>query len=33
MVQGQPVTAYSDGTVSQAIRDLWTRVRAQLGGN
>jgi MinD superfamily P-loop ATPase len=32
MVQGQPVTAYSDGTVSQAIGNLWTRVRAQLGG-
>jgi MinD superfamily P-loop ATPase len=30
MVQGQPVTAYSDGTVSQAIRNLWTRLRAQL---
>jgi len=31
MVQGQPVTAYSDGTVSQAIRDLWMEVKEQVG--
>ncbi len=32
MVQGQPVTAYSDGAVTQAIRNLWTRVRSQFAG-
>ena len=31
MVQGQPVTAYSDGPVSQAIRGLWTEVKAHIG--
>jgi len=29
MVQGQAVTAYSNGTVSQAIRDLWIKVKEQ----
>ena len=32
MVEGQPVTAYSDGRVSQAIHDLWAQVQAQLAG-
>jgi MinD superfamily P-loop ATPase len=30
MVQGQPVTAYQDGPVSQELRRLWTRVQAAL---
>jgi len=30
MVQGRPVTAYADGTVSAALRDVWERVKARL---
>jgi MinD superfamily P-loop ATPase len=30
MVQGQPVTAYSDGPVTAALRDTWARVRKRL---
>jgi len=30
MVQGQPVTAYADNAVSDALRDIWERVRARL---
>jgi MinD superfamily P-loop ATPase len=32
MVEGQPVTAYSDGEVSQAIHGVWAQVQAQLAG-
>lgn len=31
MVQGQPVTAYSNGQVSQAIRELWMEVKERVG--
>jgi len=31
MVQGQPVTAYSDGPVSQAIEELWMEVKSRIG--
>jgi MinD superfamily P-loop ATPase len=30
MVQGQPVTAYSDGPVTEALSDIWHRVRERL---
>jgi MinD superfamily P-loop ATPase len=30
MVQGQPVTAYTNGPVAQAFQDVWDRVRAYL---
>jgi len=30
MVQGQPVTAYSDGPVTAALREAWARVRERL---
>lgn len=30
MVQGQPVTAYADGAVSGALREVWERVREHL---
>ncbi len=30
MVQGRPVTAYTDGAVSQAMRRIWGRVKAHL---
>jgi len=30
MVQGQPVTAYSDGLVAEALRGVWVRVRERL---
>ena len=30
MVQGQPVTDFADGAVSQALSDLWQRLRARL---
>jgi MinD superfamily P-loop ATPase len=30
MVHGRPVTAYADGAVSAALRDVWERVRARL---
>jgi MinD superfamily P-loop ATPase len=30
MVQGQPVTAYTDGSVSEALRGIWERVKARL---
>jgi MinD superfamily P-loop ATPase len=30
MVQGQPVTGYTDGPVRGALRDVWTRVRGRL---
>jgi MinD superfamily P-loop ATPase len=29
MVQGQPVTAYTDGPVSEALRGIWERVKAR----
>ncbi|MBN1179922.1 MAG: ATP-binding protein [Anaerolineae bacterium] len=31
MVQGQPVTAFSDGSVSQSLRQVWARVWGVLG--
>jgi len=31
MVQGLPVTAYGDGPMSQAIRDLWREVKERIG--
>ncbi len=30
MVQGRPVTAYADGAVSEALREIWGRIRASL---
>jgi MinD superfamily P-loop ATPase len=30
MVEGQPVTAYGDGPVNRAMRDLWTAVKRQI---
>jgi MinD superfamily P-loop ATPase len=27
MVQGQPVTAYTDGPVTEALKELWSRLR------
>jgi MinD superfamily P-loop ATPase len=30
MVEGRPVTAYTDGAVSGALRDVWERVKAHL---
>lgn len=30
MVQGQPVTAYTDGSVSEALREIWKRVKVRL---
>ena len=27
MVQGQPVTAYTDGPVTEALKEMWSRVR------
>jgi MinD superfamily P-loop ATPase len=30
MVAGQPVTAFDDGPVTQAVRDLWARMREEL---
>jgi MinD superfamily P-loop ATPase len=30
MVQGQPVTAYTDGPVAEALRDVWLRIKEQL---
>ncbi len=30
MVQGQPVTAYTDGAVSEALRGIWRRIEARL---
>ena len=30
MVQGKPVTAYTDGAVSEALREIWNRVKALL---
>jgi MinD superfamily P-loop ATPase len=30
MVQGQPVTEYADGPVTQALHALWSQVKAQL---
>jgi MinD superfamily P-loop ATPase len=30
MVQGQPVTAYTDGPVEEALRGVWSRVKEQL---
>jgi MinD superfamily P-loop ATPase len=27
MVQGQPVTAYADGPVTEALKEMWSRVR------
>ena len=32
MVQGLPVTEYGDGPVSQAIRDLWSKVKSESEG-
>jgi MinD superfamily P-loop ATPase len=31
MVQGQPVTAYSNGTVSDAVTALWTKLKQHVG--
>ncbi len=31
MVQGRPVTAYTDGAVSVALRDIWERIKGRLG--
>jgi MinD superfamily P-loop ATPase len=33
MVQGQPITAYADGEVTQAIRAIWGTIKALLDGN
>jgi MinD superfamily P-loop ATPase len=30
MVEGRPVTAYADGPVSQAVRDIWSRIKSRL---
>lgn len=30
MVQGQPVTAYTDGSISEALRRIWDRVKMRL---
>jgi MinD superfamily P-loop ATPase len=30
MVQGQPVTAYTDGPVTEALRETWSRVKGRL---
>jgi MinD superfamily P-loop ATPase len=30
MVEGRPVTAYTDGAVSAALREIWERVKARL---
>jgi MinD superfamily P-loop ATPase len=30
MVQGQPVTAYTDGPVTEALRDVWSQIKEQL---
>ena len=30
MVQGQPVTAYTDGPVAEALRGVWSRIKGQL---
>ena len=30
MVQGQPVTAYTDGPVAEALRGVWSRIKEQL---
>jgi MinD superfamily P-loop ATPase len=30
MVQGQPVTAYTDGPVAEALRTVWSRIKEQL---
>jgi MinD superfamily P-loop ATPase len=30
MVQGQPVTAYTDGLVAEALKKVWSRIKAQL---
>jgi MinD superfamily P-loop ATPase len=30
MVQGQPVTAYTDGRVTEALRQVWQEVKASL---
>jgi MinD superfamily P-loop ATPase len=32
MVQGQPVTAYSDGSVSEAVRALWAELKQRIDG-
>lgn len=32
MVQGRPVTAYNDGIVSQALRQVWARIKSRLLG-
>lgn len=33
MVQGRPVTAYTDGPVTEALRDVWEQVKQQLLSN
>ncbi|MGC9399669.1 MAG: P-loop NTPase [Anaerolineae bacterium] len=33
MVQGRPITAYAEGEVTQAIREIWGTIKAQLDGN
>jgi hypothetical protein len=30
MVQGQPVTAYTDGVVTETLRQVWEGVKASL---
>jgi MinD superfamily P-loop ATPase len=30
MVQGQPVTAYTDGPVSLALREVWERLKVYI---
>lgn len=32
MVQGMPVTEYSDGAVAQALREVWKRIKTALNG-
>jgi MinD superfamily P-loop ATPase len=33
MVQGQPVTDYADGTVTEALEEMWSRIRERLLSN
>ncbi len=33
MVQGQPVTAYTDGPVTEALKELWSQLKNSLGRN
>jgi MinD superfamily P-loop ATPase len=33
MVQGQPVTDYADGTVTEALEAMWSRIRERLLSN